>query len=178
MASGFSGNASPSDLEREPLKGTIDDRFLVRERIPIDPAVLCDIVERLFGLAIMIGKYSVGLHGVLLPRSWVLALWQDFTDFKDREQAPFWVLAQETERLLRGIYSGDYLSDTIDFGEFDQYPADVAERHLAGSQDLKNKTTNWSNDLPRKFLQDLCVSRMSVYLFQFSALLRADVRLK
>jgi len=138
MVSGFSGNASSSDLGKEPLKRTIDNRFLVLERIPIDPAVLCDIVERLFGLAIMIGKYSVGLHGILLPRSWVLALWKDFTVFKDRPQAPFWVLAQETERLLKGIYSGDYLSHTIDFGEVDQYPADVTERHLcrfAGPQE-------------------------------------------
>ncbi|KAI9510706.1 hypothetical protein F5148DRAFT_1177323 [Russula earlei] len=119
-------------------------RYVVREHIPIDLAVMCNIVERLFGLAIMTGKYRAGLHGVVLPRSWVLALWKDFTTFKEKPLAPLWVLAQETERLLRGLYTGEYLNHTIDFS----------------SRDVKNKAPNWSNDLPRKFLQDLCVARI------------------
>ena len=63
---------------------------------------------------------SIGsLHGVLLPRSWVLALWKDFITFRERTLAPLWVLAQTTENLLRDVYTGEYLSHTSNlFGEF------------------------------------------------------------
>ena len=86
---------------------------MVRERIPIDLAVLCNIMERLFGLAIMTEKCRTYLHGVLLPRSWVLALWEDFVTFKEKTLAPLWVLAQWAEVLLKDVYSGKYLTDTI-----------------------------------------------------------------
>ena len=76
-------------------------------------------MERLFGLAIMTASYRGSLHGVLLPRSWILALWKDFITFRDRMLAPLWVLAQATENLLRDIYTGEYLAHTINlFGEF------------------------------------------------------------
>ena len=59
------------------------------------------------------------LHGVLLPRSWVLALWKDFITFRERTLAPLWVLAQTTENLLRDVYTGEYLSHTSNLsGEF------------------------------------------------------------
>ena len=63
---------------------------------------------------------SIGsLHGVLLPRSWILALWKDFITFRERTLAPLWVLAQTTETLLRDIYTGEYLRHTSNhFGEF------------------------------------------------------------
>ena len=100
------------------------DRYLVRERLPIDLAVLCNIVERLSGLAVMTvtNRDSGNLHGVLLPRSWILALWKDFVTFKDRALAPLCALAQSTESLLNDVYTGDYLRHTMmDFesdGEF------------------------------------------------------------
>ena len=96
---------------------------MVRERIPIDLAVLCNIMERLFGLAIMAEKYKENLHDVLLPRSWVLLLWKDFITFKSRTLAPLSVLAQWTEALLKDVYTGEYLRHTIKDlgspGEFD-----------------------------------------------------------
>ena len=80
-------------------------------------------MERLFGLAVMTERYRGNLHGVLLPRSWILALWRDFVTFKDRALAPLGVLAQSTESLLKDVYTGEYLRRTIrDFesgGEFD-----------------------------------------------------------
>jgi hypothetical protein len=95
---------------------------LVLERIPIDLAVLCNFLERLYGLSIMSAMSRGKLHGVLLPRTWVLALWNDFIAFKERRKAPLWVLAQATEILLKGIYTGEYLKHTIidndNFGEF------------------------------------------------------------
>jgi hypothetical protein len=82
-------------------------------------------MERLFGLAIMAEKCKSYLHGVLLPQSWILALWKDFVTFKERALAPLYVLAQWTETLLKDIYTGKYLRDTIrDFdrpSEFDSY---------------------------------------------------------
>jgi hypothetical protein len=95
------------------LDDSIDVRYLVRERIPIDLAVLCNIMEKLFGLAIMTEKCRSYLHGVLLPQSWILVLWKDFVSFKDRALAPLHVLAQWTEILLKDVYTGKYLRDTI-----------------------------------------------------------------
>jgi hypothetical protein len=113
------------------INDSINDRYMVRERIPIHPAVLCNIVERLFGLAIMTEKYRGNLHGTLLPRSWVLSLWKDFVTFKERTLAPLWVLAQSTESLLMDIYTGEYLRRTIidpfNFSEFGFHIANAAQ---------------------------------------------------
>jgi hypothetical protein len=88
-------------------------------------------MERLFGLAIMTEKYRRKLHGVFLPRSWVLTLWKDFVAFKERTLAPLWVLAQWTETLLRDIYTGEYITRTIidpdDFSEFGFRIANAAQ---------------------------------------------------
>lgn len=70
-------------------------------------------MERLFGLAIMTEKAGSYLHGVLLPQSWILAVWKDFVAFKERARAPLYVLAQWTETLLKDVYTGKYLRDTI-----------------------------------------------------------------
>jgi hypothetical protein len=88
---------------------------MVQIRLPVDLAVLCTIVERLFGLAIMTARYrGLGsLHGVLLPRTWISALWEDFFRFKDRKLAPLWHLAQATENILKDIFTGEYQRHAI-----------------------------------------------------------------
>jgi len=96
----------------------------------MDLAVLCGIVERLFGLAVMTvtARSRGNLQGVLLPRSWILALWKDFVTFKDRELVPLWVLAQSTEILLKDVYTGEYLRDTMIFefvGELVRYSTNM-----------------------------------------------------
>jgi len=88
-----------------------NSRYLVvRERLPVDLAVLCTIVERLFGLAIMTTRHRRlgSLHGVLLPRAWILALLEDFFKFKDRRLAPLGNLVLATNTLLKDIYTGEY----------------------------------------------------------------------
>ena len=81
----------------------------------MDLSVLCTIVERLFGLAIMTTRYSRlgSLHGVLLPRTWILGLWEDFFIFKNRTLPPLERLAQATEKLLEDIYTGEYQRHAI-----------------------------------------------------------------
>ncbi|KAH9065003.1 hypothetical protein EDB87DRAFT_1574726 [Lactarius vividus] len=120
--------------------------YMVQIRLPVDLAVLCTVVERLFGLAIMVLRYRRlgSLHGVLLPRTWILALWEDFFRLKDRRLAPLGQLAQATERLLRDIYTGEYQRHAI-----------MDPRNRAPT-DLKNKAPNFSKDIPPKYLQDLC----------------------
>ncbi|KAI9453671.1 hypothetical protein BJY52DRAFT_1153029, partial [Lactarius psammicola] len=124
--------------------------YIVQIRLPVDPAVLCTIVERLFGLAIMTARHRRlgSLHGVLLPRTWILALWEDFLKFKDRRLAPLWYLAQETEKLLKDIYTGEYQRHAI---------MDTRNRT---APDFKNKAPNFSKDIPPRYLQDLCVARI------------------
>ncbi|KAH9005757.1 hypothetical protein EDB86DRAFT_3162664 [Lactarius hatsudake] len=125
-------------------------RYMVLERLPVDLAVLCTVVERLFGLAIMTAKHSEfgSLHDVLLPRTWILTLWEDFFKFKDRRLAPLGNLAQATENLLKDIYTGEYQRHAI---------IDPWNRSLL---DSKNKAPNFSKDIPPKYLQDLCVARI------------------
>ncbi|KAI9455099.1 hypothetical protein BJY52DRAFT_1417616 [Lactarius psammicola] len=125
--------------------------YMVQIRLPVDPAVLCTIVERLFGLAIMTARYRGhgSLHGVLLPRTWILALWEDFFRFKDRRLAPLWHLAQATEKLLKDIYTGEYQRHAI---------MDPRNRTAL---DLKNKAANFSRDIPARYLQDLCIARIN-----------------
>jgi hypothetical protein len=88
---------------------------MVQIRLPVDLAVLCTIVERLFGLAIMTARYRAlgSLHGVLLPRTWTSALWEDFFKFKDRRLPFLWYLAQTTQKLLMDIYTGEYQKHAI-----------------------------------------------------------------
>ncbi|KAH8984685.1 hypothetical protein EDB92DRAFT_1470073 [Lactarius akahatsu] len=121
--------------------------YMVQNRLPVDPAVLCTVVERLFGLAIMALRYRGpgSLHGVLLPRTWIMALWEDFSRLKDRRLAPLWQLAQATERLLKDIYTGEYQRHAI----MDPW-----------SRNFKNKAPNFSKDIPPKYVQDLCVARI------------------
>ncbi|KAH8984689.1 hypothetical protein EDB92DRAFT_2033428 [Lactarius akahatsu] len=122
-------------------------RYMVQERLPVDLAVLCTVVERLFGLTIMTAKHRElgSLHGVLLPRTWILTLWEDFFKFKDRRLAPLGNLAHATENLLKDIYTGEYQRHAI---------IDPWNRYS------KNKAPNFSKDIPPKYLQDLCVARI------------------
>ncbi|KAH9172874.1 hypothetical protein EDB89DRAFT_2069331 [Lactarius sanguifluus] len=134
------------DLEQ----GTKFFRFMVRERLPVDLAVLCTIVERLFGLAIMTTRHQGlgSLHGVLLPRTWILALWEDFFKFKDKRLAPLGDLLFATNKLLKDLFTGEYQR------------ASMRESWNRTLPDLKNKVLNFSKGIPSKYLQDLCVARM------------------
>ncbi|KAH9065009.1 hypothetical protein EDB87DRAFT_1574732 [Lactarius vividus] len=122
-------------------------RYLVQERLPVDLAVLCTIVERLFGLAIMIARHNDlgSLHGVLLPRTWILALWGDFLRFKKRSLAPLEHLVSAAGKLLVDIYTGEYQRHAI-------MDPDPQKRTPA---DLKNKAPNVTEDIPPKYIQDL-----------------------
>ncbi|KAI9436977.1 hypothetical protein H4582DRAFT_2058436 [Lactarius indigo] len=127
------------------VQGTKFFGFMVQERLPVDLAVLCTIVERLFGLAIMTTRHrGLGsLHGVLLPRTWILELWEDFFRFKDRRLAPLEDLFVATNNLLKDIYTGKY--QRLSLREF----------WNRTSLDLKNKALNFSEGIPPKYLQDL-----------------------
>jgi hypothetical protein len=110
----FLGASRPSD-PRYCISDVVPIRYLVQERLPVDLAVLCTIVERLFGLAIMVARTRRlgSLHGVLLPRTWILALWEDFLGYKNKRMAPLLYLAQATDKLLKDIYTGEYQRDSI-----------------------------------------------------------------
>ncbi|KAH9022668.1 hypothetical protein EDB84DRAFT_1564932 [Lactarius hengduanensis] len=143
-------------------------RYLVQERLPVDLAVLCTIVERLFGLAIMTARhrYLGSLHDVLLPRTWILALWGDFLRFKNKSLAPLEHLVRAAGKLLGDIYTGEYQRHAImDPGPQNRTPLD-----------LKNKAPNLTEDIPPEYIQDLCVTRMCLCLLgeNFGAL-RDDI---
>ncbi|KAH9075544.1 hypothetical protein EDB83DRAFT_2515178 [Lactarius deliciosus] len=145
-------------------------RYLVQERLPVDLAVLCTIVERLFGLAIMTASHrSLGsLHGVLLPRTWILSLWGDFVRFKNKSLAPLELLVQATGKLLGDIYTGEYQRHAI------MDP----DTQNGTPPDLKNKAPNVTEDIPPKYIQDLCVARISrclCLLGQNFSVLRDDI---
>ncbi|KAH8984682.1 hypothetical protein EDB92DRAFT_2117025 [Lactarius akahatsu] len=127
-------------------------RYLVQERLPVDLAVLCTIVERLFGLAIMTARHrDLGsLHDVLLPRTWILSLWGDFLRFKNKSLAPLEHLVQATGKLLGDIYTGEYQRHAIM----------NLDPQNGTPLDLKNKAPNVTEDIPPNYIQDLCVARI------------------
>ena len=112
--SSFLGTARPSD-SRYFLSNLVPNRYMVQKRLPVDLAVLSTIVEKLFGLAIMVARIRRlgSLHGVLLPRTWILSLWEDFLRYKAKRMAPLLYLAQTTAKLLKDIYTGAYQRDSI-----------------------------------------------------------------
>ncbi|KAH8984684.1 hypothetical protein EDB92DRAFT_2117028 [Lactarius akahatsu] len=143
-------------------------RYLVQERLPVDLAVLCTIVERLFGLAIMTARHrDLGsLHDVLLPRTWILSLWGDFLRFKNKSLAPLEHLVQATGKLLGDIYTGEYQRHAI----MDPGP------QIRTPPDLKNKAPNLTEDIPPEYIQDLCVTRMCLCLLgENFGVLRDDI---
>ncbi|KAH9172884.1 hypothetical protein EDB89DRAFT_2229130 [Lactarius sanguifluus] len=143
--------------------------YMVQERLPVDLAVLCTIVERLFGLSIMTTRHrGLGsLHGVLLPRTWIMALWEDFSRFKDKRlPVPLKRLFQAAGKLLEDIYTGEYQKHAImDPGLQNRTPSN-----------LRNKAPDLTEDIPPSYIHDLCVARMCLCLLgeNFSAL-RDDV---
>ncbi|KAH9971201.1 hypothetical protein BGW80DRAFT_499185 [Lactifluus volemus] len=55
---------------------------------------------------------------------------------------------QTTGKLLGDIYTGEYLRRTTEGAK------------VFGRRGFKNKAMNWSRDLPSKYIQDLCVTRI------------------
>ncbi|KAH8981157.1 hypothetical protein EDB86DRAFT_2835005 [Lactarius hatsudake] len=134
-------------LRRIPPPGTsISDvensRYLVQERLPVNLAVLCSIVERLFGLAIMTARHrGLGsLHGVLLPRTWKMSLWGDFLRFKDKSLAPLEHLVQATGKLLADVYTG--VSKTYNNGPGPPEPH-VASADVHCNQKIQVSVPQW-----------------------------------
>ncbi|KAH9016161.1 hypothetical protein EDB85DRAFT_1898307 [Lactarius pseudohatsudake] len=126
------------------------NRYIVQERLPMDLAVLCTVVERLFGLSIMTTRHRRlgSLHGVLLPRTWIMALWEDFSRFKDKRlPVPLRRLFQAARILLEDIYTGEYQRHAImDPGPQNRTPSN-----------LRNKVPGLTEDIPPNYIQDLCL---------------------
>ncbi|KAH9075550.1 hypothetical protein EDB83DRAFT_2549245 [Lactarius deliciosus] len=108
------------------------------------------------------GTKFFSLHGVLLPRSWILLLWGDFFKLKNKRLAPLGDLLFATKNLLKDIFTGEYRRATM---------REPWNRTLP---DLKNKALNFSKGIPPIYLQDLCVARMSVNAF--GSVASTDVR--
>ncbi|KAH9017014.1 hypothetical protein EDB85DRAFT_2295003 [Lactarius pseudohatsudake] len=127
--------------------------YIVQERLPVDLAVLCTIVERLFGLSILTTRHRRlgSLHGVLLPRTWIMASWEDFSRFKDKRlPVPLRHLFQAARKLLEDIYTGEYQRHAImDPGPQNRTPSN-----------LRNKVPDLTEDIPPNYIQDLCVTRI------------------
>ncbi|KAH9022664.1 hypothetical protein EDB84DRAFT_1441149 [Lactarius hengduanensis] len=126
------------------------NRYIVQERLPVDLAVLCTIVERLFGLSIMTTRHRRlgSLHGVLLPRTWIMALWEDFSRVKDKRlPVPLRRLFQAARNLLEDIYTGEYQRHAImDPGPQNRTPSN-----------LRNEVPDLTEDIPPNYIQDLCL---------------------
>ncbi|KAH9009229.1 hypothetical protein EDB84DRAFT_1584162 [Lactarius hengduanensis] len=146
------------DLEQ----GTKFFGFIVRERLPVDLAVLCTIVERLFGLAIMTTRHrGLGsLHGVLLPRTWILALWEDFFKFKDKRLASSGGSSLRDQIFLKDIFTGEYQR------------ASMRESWNRTLPDLKNKALNFLK-ISHQNTCRICVSHAYLDVSAFSAKISA-----
>jgi hypothetical protein len=88
-------------------------REVIYDKLPIDTAVLCNVIEHICGILIVLHKYRTRgtLHNVVLPRRWLLVLLKDFQEGLKRFEEDIintWFLRrflQPLAALLRQIYS-------------------------------------------------------------------------
>jgi hypothetical protein len=86
----------------------------VEKEIPIDIGTLCKFFERLCGLLIlsMTDAHKHSVHGVTLPRSWIIELWKDFDRFKGTDTQLYWLLPGIIEKLLARLWKTDPSNQT------------------------------------------------------------------
>jgi hypothetical protein len=89
-------------------------RAVIYDKLPIETAVLCDVLEKVCGLMIVLhGDRTRGtLHNTVLPRSWFLILLKDFKDTMNHLETDnlreTWLsrrFVQPLAALFRRIYS-------------------------------------------------------------------------
>jgi hypothetical protein len=94
------------------LRGTAHlSRHIISKRIPIEITVLCRFLELVVGSFIMASAYkrAGSLHGVTLPRSWILENIQKLyrVQYKDVRLGAAWGMMILFQDLLERVYSGD-----------------------------------------------------------------------
>jgi hypothetical protein len=124
-------------------------RYIVQNEIPVDLGVLCKFFERLCGLLIlsMTDAYKHSLHGVTMPRSWIVELWKDFDRFKGTDTRSYWLLPGIVEKLLTRLWKMDN--------------SDRAYRSNVSS--LSESSVPWFyefRDLPGDILDEIGLDRM------------------
>ena len=85
-------------------------RHILNNKIPVELAVLCRILELVAGSYIMASAYNRtrSLHGVTLPRSWILENVRKFNgENKYLNSRMLWYMAIPFKALLERVYSGN-----------------------------------------------------------------------
>jgi hypothetical protein len=78
----------------------------VQNEIPVDLGTLCKFFERLCGLLVLsrTDARKRNLHGVTLPRSWIIELWKDFNRFRGTNTQSYQLLPGIVETLLTRLW--------------------------------------------------------------------------
>ena len=80
-------------------------------KVPLEFGPFCSFIDNLCAITILLRSYkdSTLLHNVLLPRSWIIESWDDFTTFLrlgNRGVPTLWELVKPLEILVKDIYMG------------------------------------------------------------------------
>jgi hypothetical protein len=86
-------------------------RHILNHKIPVELTVLCRILELVSGSYIMASAYNRtrSLHGITLPRSWILENVRTFNRVKNKylNSRMHWYMATPFKDLLERVYSGN-----------------------------------------------------------------------
>ena len=77
--------------------------FVVDNRVNIHIGAMCHLLDRICGLFALAGNIQERvLHGVTLPRAWVLELWKDF---RNQQHRTYMIVVNSIPSLLEWFYS-------------------------------------------------------------------------
>ncbi|TFY66231.1 hypothetical protein EVG20_g4858 [Dentipellis fragilis] len=99
---------------RDFLLGASFLQYVVQHRVPINLGLLCRMVQRLCTLFSMAYNYQQrrSMHNVILPRSWVLELWQDFNNVKEKPCRSFKMLVDPIRELMLQLHTVEPVVDS------------------------------------------------------------------
>ncbi|THH16781.1 hypothetical protein EW146_g3907 [Bondarzewia mesenterica] len=75
--------------------------YIVGRRFPIHIGVICQLLDRLCGLFVLAHNFrGTSLHGVTLPRAWLIDLWKDLDAFKNQPHGSYKMIVDAIPALL------------------------------------------------------------------------------
>ncbi|THH16783.1 hypothetical protein EW146_g3905 [Bondarzewia mesenterica] len=102
---------------------------LVESRIPIHVRTLCHLLDRICGIFVLALNFrsKKTLHGVTLPRTWFVELWEDFGRCRTKASGNYRMIVDSIPRLLEDIYKWDTISNGLHYFKPHDIPYQVAK---------------------------------------------------
>ncbi|KDQ58729.1 hypothetical protein JAAARDRAFT_155337 [Jaapia argillacea MUCL 33604] len=91
--------------------GVLFLRHVLSNELPIHVDVLCDYMDHLCAAIVIYRKYerSLTLHGITLPRGWLVTILARFDKLVSRDTSLMWVFETLMEEILGHLFARDHL---------------------------------------------------------------------